>query len=175
MSRWETAVMAMISVSAMGVLIAEGELTRVRYVRAMRNCLMRISEMIRYEQPDLKSLLLRIDLRGNVQEKQLTAMLHETAKRLDRTCAPQLIRLFRGQSVSRQAYGILSEEDRRVFETLLGNLGRLGLEEQIKSLEAADVGLAKREAELDEECARRAKLIRALSISGGAAAFLLIV
>ena len=68
--------MAMIGVSAMGALIADGERARVRYIQAMRRCLMRFADVLRYEQPELAQLLRRVNLRATPQERQLTQLLH---------------------------------------------------------------------------------------------------
>lgn len=51
------AVMAMISLSAIGFAVADGEMRRVRWVQAMRRTLMRINDMIRYERVPLAKLL----------------------------------------------------------------------------------------------------------------------
>ena len=45
--------MAMIGISAIGFLLSDGEKRRVRWIRAMRRCLLRMNGIIRYEQPEL--------------------------------------------------------------------------------------------------------------------------
>ena len=50
---WDTAVTAMVTFSALGFFIADGEMRRVRWIQAMRRCLLRMNSMIRYEQPTL--------------------------------------------------------------------------------------------------------------------------
>ena len=57
MVSWDVAVMAMIGISAIGFLLSDGEKRRVRWVRAMRRCLLRMNGIIRYEQPELPALL----------------------------------------------------------------------------------------------------------------------
>ena len=64
--------MAMIGISAIGFLLSDGEKRRVRWIRAMRRCLLRMNGIIRYEQPELPALLERIDLRATPQERELT-------------------------------------------------------------------------------------------------------
>ena len=88
--------MAMIGVSAMGFLIADGERSRVRYIQAMRRCLARFADVLRFEQPELAQLLRRVNLRATAQERQLTQMLHACADRLDNCVNPQLMLLFAG-------------------------------------------------------------------------------
>lgn len=167
--------MAMIGVSVTGFLIADGEKARVRYIQAMRRCLMRMGDVLRYEQPELGELLLRIDLKATAQERQLTQLLHACAARLERCVNPQLMLLFSGESARLPGYGVLSEEDRSAFETLLGELGRTGLEEQLRLIGAADERLRRREEELAQESALRARLIRTLGLTAGAAVFLLLI
>ena len=64
---WDVAVMAMIGISALGFLIADGEKRRVRWIQAMRRCLLRMNGLIRYEQPELTALLRAVDLRATPQ------------------------------------------------------------------------------------------------------------
>ena len=175
MANWDIAVMGMIFVTLLGFQLAEGERARVRYIRAMQRCLMRIRDLIRYEQPAISQLLLRIELNGTKEEKELTQLLRETAKRLTYTQTPQILQVFVSQSRKRPGYGVLSREDRHVFENLLGGLGRMGLEEQLHVLDAAQARLVRREASLEAECDKRAKLIRTLGLTGGAAVFLILI
>lgn len=175
MVSWDVAVMAMIAVSAMGFLIADGEKARVRYIQAMRKCLMRFGEVLRYEQPELAELLRRVDLRATPQERQLTGLLHACAQRLERSANPQLMLLFAGESARAPGFSVLSEEDRSAFEALLGELGRTGLDGQMRLLGAADERLRGREEELARESAMRSRLIRTLGVTAGAAVFLLLI
>ena len=52
---WDTAVMAMISLSAIGFAAADGEMRRVRWIQAMRRCILRMNDVIRYERLPLAS------------------------------------------------------------------------------------------------------------------------
>ena len=52
--------MAMIGISAIGFLLSDGEKRRVRWIRAMRRCLLRMNGIIRYEQPELPALLTSV-------------------------------------------------------------------------------------------------------------------
>ena len=175
MVSWDVAVMAMIGVSAMGFLIADGERSRVRYIQAMRRCLARFADVLRFEQPELAQLLRRVNLRSTVQERQLTQMLHACADRLDNCVNPQLMLLFAGECACSPGYGVLTEEDKTAFETFLGELGRTGLDEQMKLIGEADERLRRREAEVEHECAQRSRLIRTLGVTAGAAVFLLLI
>ena len=175
MGSWNNAVMAMISVSTLGFLISEGELKRIAWIRAMRKCLLRMNCIIRYEQPDLPSLLQRIDLRITPQERQLTAMLHACATRLQSIANPQLLLLFSHETSHLAAFGILRHEDKTAFENVIAELGRSRLQEQIQAIEQADERLRAREAELETEGKRRAQLIRSLGFACGAAMFLILV
>lgn len=172
---WDAAVMAMIAISAVGFLLSDGEKRRVFWVRAMRRCLLRMSSVIRYEQPDLVGLLLGVDLRATPQERMLTEILHRCAKRMYQCANPQLGLLFARETAHVLGYGVLSEEDRAAFEGVLGELGRSRLQEQLRLIDSADERLRAREEVLDRDCARRARLIRTLGVSCGAAAFLILV
>ncbi len=171
----ENAVAAMIVVSAMGFLAADGEVRRVRWIQAMRRCLVRFYNAIRYERPSLTELLERIDLRATHEERELTKLLHACAHRMATSSNPQLVTLFSGESAGVLGYGILSAEDRRAFEGVLAELGRTGLDEQLCLIDAADERLRAREETLRRESGRRAQLIRALGLTGGAAVFLLLI
>lgn len=175
MVSWDVAVMAMIAISAVGFLLSDGEKARVRWIRAMRRCLLRMNGVIRYERPSLPELLDRMDLQATPQERELTRLLHRCAARL-RSCAnPQLMLLFAGECARFPGYGVLSAEDRAAFEGVLAELGRTGLPEQIRLIDCADERLRVREEELARECKRRAQLIRMLGMAGGAAAFLILI
>ena len=175
MGNWDAAVMAMIAISASAFLISDGEQRRVRWIQAMRRCLLRMNGVIRYEQPGLGVLLRRIDLRSTPQERDLTLLLHACARRMETCSNPQLMLLFAGESARLPGYGVLSEEDRAAFESVLGELGRTRLPEQVRLLEHADERLRAREEKRMRECARRARLIRTLGLSGGAAGFLILI
>lgn len=175
MISWDVAVMAMIGISAIGFLLSDGEKRRVRWIRAMRRCLLRMNGIIRYEQPELPALLERIDLRATPQERELTRLLHGCAARLRTSSSPQLMLLFAGETARLPGYGVLSEEDRAAFEGVLAELGRTRLPEQIRLLDSADERLRAREEELERESGRRARIIRTLGVSLGAAAFLILI
>ena len=171
---WDVAT-SMVGVSALGFLLADGERRRVLWVQAMRRCLVRMNDLIRYEQPELCELLRRVDLRATAQERELTRLLHAAAKRLPGCVNPQLMLLFAGETARAPGYGVLSEEDREAFEAVLSELGRRGLAEQLRLIDEADERLRRREEALRRETGRRAQLIRALSLTGGAAAFLILL
>ena len=96
MTNWDVALMAMVAVSALGFLLADGERRRVRYIQAMRRCLLRMYDIIRYEQPPLCELLERVELRATQQERELTGLLHASAARMKNSVNPQLMLLFAG-------------------------------------------------------------------------------
>jgi len=175
MMGWDTAVMAMIGISAIGFLISSGEAARVQWIRAMRRCLLRMNGIIRYEQPGLAQLLLRIDLRATPQERELTKLLHACAQRIERSSNPQLMQHFAGESARLPGFGVLSAQDRQAFEGVLSELGRTRMEEQLCLIDRADERLRAREEELRHDCARRAQLIRTLGLAAGAAAFLVLI
>lgn len=175
MVSWDVAVMAMIAISAMGFLLSDGEKRRVHWVRAMRRCLLRMSSVIRYEQPGLPELLARMDLRATPQERELTHLLHRCARRLHSSVNPQLLVLFAGESARLPGYGVLSREDRAAFEGVLAELGRIRLEEQLRLIDSADERLRVREQQLACACSQRARLIRTLGVCCGAAAFLILI
>lgn len=141
----------------------------------MRRCLLRLSDVIRYEQPGVSGLLRSIDLRGTQQEKELTRLLCACADGMERSANPQLLLLFAEKSARLQAYGVLDEEDRAPFEGVLGELGRRGLREQLRLIDEADERLRCREELLRREGGRRAQLIRTLGLCCGAAAFLVLI
>lgn len=164
----------MIAISSFGFLLSDGEKRRVRWIRAMRRCLLRLSSVIRYEQPALDELLLCLDLRASQQEKELTRMLHVCAARMGGSL-DQLSLRFAEESARMPGYGVLSGEDRQAFEAVIGELGRLRLDEQLRSIDSADERLRQREEVLSRECTKRAQMIRTLGIACGAAAFLILV
>lgn len=172
---WDTAVMSLVGASALGITLAEGERSRVGYIRAMRRCLFQIQGILRYDQPPLDDLLMRIELNTTRQEKQLTGLLHACADKLRVSTNPQLLKLFEKERMRLSGYAVLSEEDRLGFEEILSELGRTGMQEQVRLLEIADERLRRREEILLQECERRSKLIRTLGVTGGAAAFLLFI
>lgn len=167
--------MAMIAVSAAGFLLSDGEKRRVYWVRAMRRCLLRMSSVIRYEQPGLPDLLARMDLRASPQERALTQLLQSCAKRMYASANPQLLILFSSESARMLGYGVLSHEDRAPFEEVLAELGRMRLPEQLALIERADERLREREEILARESRMRTRLIRTLGVCGGAAVFLILV
>ena len=175
MGNRDLALMAMIVLSAMGFLIADGERRRVLYIQAMRRCLLRMNDLIRYEQLPLEDMLMRIELRTTQQDRDLTRLLHASAQRLGHCVNPQLMLLFAGETARLPGYGVLSEEDRSAFEGVLAELGRTRLPEQIRLLDSADERLRAREEELERESGRRARIIRTLGVSLGAAAFLILI
>ena len=173
MVTWDAAVMAMVGVSAIGFLVADGERRRVAWVRALRRCLLRLSDAIRYERPDLGALLLRVDLRATPQERELTRLLRACAQRLSRGEEP--LAVFSQESARSPGYGVLHAQDREAFEAAISELGRRPLIEQLHLLGEADERLRRREEELSREANRRAQMIRALSLAGGAAVFLILI
>lgn len=175
MNNWDAAVMAMIGISATAFLVSDGEQRRVRWIQAMRRCLLQMNGIIRYEQPGLCALLQRMDLRATPQERELTRLLHACANRIQKSSNPQLMLLFASESARLPGYGVLSEEDRTAFEAVLGELGRTRLPEQIRLIDSADERLRQREETLIRECAKRTRLIRTLGLAGGAAVFLVLI
>ena len=165
----------MLAISAAGFLLSDGEKRRVHWVRAMRRCLLRMSSVIRYEQPGLPELLGRMDLRATPQERELTQLLHRCAKRMYTGTNPQLLLLFAGESARAPGYGVLSEEDRAAFESVLSELGRIRLPEQLRLIDSADERLRAREELLVRESGMRARLIRTLGVCCGAAVFLILI
>ncbi len=173
MAGWDVAVTAMGGVAAIGFLVADGEKRRVAWVSALRRCVLRFSDAVRYEQPPLATLFERIDLRATPQERELTGLLHACAGRLAR--GEEALAAFQAECVRSPGYATLHEEDRAAFEGALCELGKRALLEQLRLLGDADERLRQREAALSRDAARRAQLIRSLSLAGGAAVFLLLV
>lgn len=175
MASWEIAVMAMIGVSSVGFLLSDGEQRRVQWVRAMRRCLLRLSGLIRYEQPPLDRLLIRLELKATPQERELSRLLRVCASRLAQDAEAGIEMVFAQESARLPGYGVLSGEDRQPFEAVIGELGRLRLDEQLREIDSADERLRQREELLSRECTRRAQLIRTLGVACGAAAFLILI
>lgn len=175
MASWDAALMAFIASSAIGFLMADAELRRVRVVQAMRRCLLRMNDLIRYERLPLGQMLLRIDLRATPQEKELCRLLHQSAKRLEHCANPQLMLLFAGESAKAAWYGVLEAQDREAFEAVLSELGRTGRDEQLRLIDEADERMRLREEELRRRSSQRAQMIRTLGLSGGAAMFLILI
>ena len=172
---WDAAVMAMISLSAVGFAVADGEMRRVRWVQAMRRCMMRMNDVIRYERAPLAKLLQTIDLRATREQRELTRLLHACGARLENSVNPQLVEIFAGETNKTPSYGVLSEMDRSAFEQVFAELGRTGLDEQLRILSDADERLRQREESLRRDAARRAQMIRTMGVTGGAAVFLLLI
>lgn len=141
----------------------------------MRRCLLRLAVAIRYEQPPLEKLLACIELQSTRQERELTRLLHACAERIKDSINPQLMMVYAGESARLPSYGVLSEEDRRAFEDVIGELGRLRIEEQLRVIACAEEKLRNREATLSLESTRRAQMIRTLGAAGGAAVFLILI
>lgn len=88
---------------------------------------------------------------------------------MENSANPQLVELFVREAGRTPSYGVLAEADREAFEQVLGELGRTGLEEQLRILSEADGRLYQREESLRRDAARRAQMIRTLGVTGGAA------
>ena len=94
---------------------------------------------------------------------------------MENSANPQLVELFVREAGRTPSYGVLAEVDREAFEQVLGELGRTGLDEQLRILSEADGRLYQREESLRRDAARRAQMIRTLGVTGGAAAFLMLI
>lgn len=175
MANGDAAVLALIGISAMGFLLADGERQRLRWVQAMRRCLLRFSDAIRYEQLPLQRMLLSVDLRATQQEKLLCRLLRKCAERLEGEERIPLAEAFRAESGRIQGYGLLSLQDKAPFETMLEELGRCSLHEQIRLLSDADERLRVQEELLRRETLRRARLTASLGMCCGAAVFLMLI
>lgn len=141
----------------------------------MRRCLMRLSDVIRYDRPGLCALLEGMDLHLTRQEIALTRLLHACAARLKAGEEQRLAHAFARESARLAAFGVLSEEDRAPFEGVLGELGACSMDEQLRRIGEADERLRAREEYLRREGAKRARLIRTLGLCCGAAVFLVLV
>ena len=161
------AVMAMISLSTIGFAVADGEMRRVRWVQAMRRTLMRINDMIRYERVPLAKLLQSIELHATREQRDLTRLLHACGARLENSVNPQLVEIFAAETERTPGYGVLSQTDRSAFEQVMAELGRTGLDEQLRILSDADERLRQREECLRRDAGRRAQLIRTLGVIAG--------
>ena len=137
----------------------------------MRRCILRMNDVIRYERLPLAA---RMDLRATREQRELTRLLHLCGERMENSANPQLVELFVREAGRTPSYGVLAEADREAFEQVLGELGRTGLEEQLRILSEADGRLYQREESLRRDAARRAQMIRTLGVTGGAAAFLMV-
>ncbi len=166
--------MALIGMSAIGFLLADGEKQRIRWIQAMRRCLLRLSDVIRYERRGVRALLEGIDLRGTQQEKELTRLLHACAAQMARSDRP-LRFVYAKESARLQGYGVLSPEDRAPFERVMEELGEVALREQLRMIDEADEQLRSREAALERDGAQRTRLIRTLGVCSGAGLFLLLI
>ena len=175
MGNWDAAVTSMIGISAIGFLIADGETRRLRWVQAMRRCLLRMSDLICYDRPALGALLRRIELKATQQEKELSRLLHACAAELENHAQTGLLSSFAAQSARCASFGVVSSEDRRAFEHVLAELGQCGLSEQLYLIEEADERLRSREELLRREGAQRARLIGTLGLCCGAAVFLVLI
>ena len=118
--------------------MADGETRRVRWIQAMRRCILRMNDVIRYERLPLAALLARMDLRATREQRELTRLLHLCGERMENSANPQLVELFVREAGRTPSYGVLAEADREAFEQVLGELGRTGLEEQLRILSEAD-------------------------------------
>ena len=156
-------------------LCGGGEMRRVRWVQAMRRTLMRINDMIRYERVPLAKLLQSIELHATREQRDLTRLLHACGARLENSVNPQLVEIFAAETERTPGYGVLSQTDRSAFEQVMAELGRTGLDEQLRILSDADERLRQREECLRRDAGRRAQLIRTLGVTGGAALFLLLI
>ena len=174
MGNWDIALTALIGMSAFGFLLADGECRRVGWVRAMRRCLFRLADMIRYERHGICALLYAINLRLTPQERMLTRLLHTCAAAMERE-EEKLSFLFARESAKLHEYGVLSKEDREPFEKLIAELGEMSLDEQLRLISDADEALRRREEELNKEGAQRRRLFRTLGVCSGAGLFLLLI
>lgn len=161
--------------SAVGFLLSDGELQRIKWIRAMRRCLLRMNSMICYEHPSLTELLRNIDLRSTLQERSLTRILHTCAAQIEKSGRPEIIDIFISESTRLSGYASLGTEDRSAFEGLLDELGRTRLVEQLELIQRADGQLRMREEMLNLESEKRARLIRMLGFCSGAAMFLILI
>jgi len=174
MGNMELALTALMGMSAMGFLLADGERRRVKWIQAMRRCLLRLSDMVRYERRGICALLESISLNGSSQERMLTRLLHACAGSMQ-SKDESLNAAFARESTRVQEYGVLSAEDREAFERVLGELGEMSLTEQLRMIDEADEQLRSREALLAKACTQRERLLRTLGVCCGAGFFLILV
>ena len=149
----------MISLSTIGFAVADGETRRVRWIQAMRRCILRMNDVIRYERLPLAALLARMDLRATREQRELTRLLHLCGERMENSANPQLVELFVREAGRTPSYGVLAEADREAFEQVLGELGRTGLEEQLRILSEADGRLYQREESLRRYARKKAQQV----------------
>ena len=89
--------------------------------------------------------------------RDLTRLLHACGARLENSVNPQLVEIFAAETERTPGYGVLSQTDRSAFEQVMAELGRTGLDEQLRILSDAD------------------ERLRTLGVTGGAALFLLLI
>lgn len=131
--------------------------------------------MIRYERLRVDELLGRVRLEQTAQERQLTRILHVCAEKMAYSPDAKLRIVFVEECARLPEIGVMSRDDREAFEDILDDLGKMGMEEQTRVLDSADKQLARREEMLVQEAAQKARLIRTLGLTSGAAAFLLLI
>ena len=175
MTNGDAAVLALIGISALGFLLADGERQRLKWVQAMRRCLLRFGDAIRYEQLPLQRLLCSIDLRATQQEKLLSRLLQKCAGRIEEEKEMSLGKAFEMEGAGIPGFGVLSRQDKAPFEAMLEELGRYSLHEQLRLISDADERLRVREEVLRHETVRRAKLTASLGMCCGAAVFLMLI
>ena len=163
----------MISFSAIGFAVADGETRRVRWIQAMRRCILRMNDVIRYERLPLAALLARMDLRATREQRELTRLLHLCGERMENSANPQLVELFVREAGRTPEHACWPEADRRHLNRCLASLGGQGWRNSW-ILSEADERLS-REESLRRDAARRAQMIRTLGVTGGAAAFLMLI
>lgn len=175
MGNTQAAVLAMVLISAMGFCLAEGEKQRVGWLRAMRRCLLRMKDMIRYERRDVTGLLAAIELDATRQERQLCGILHACAREAAQREGASPASCFAAARARSAPYGVLGAQDRAAFEETIAQLGRFGMQEQLLLIDEAIMRLSAREQTLGDELRTRCRLLRTLCVSGGAAMFLLLI
>ena len=156
---WNTAVMAMISLSAIGFAVADGETRRVRWIQAMRRCILRMNDVIRCERLPLAALLARMDLRATREAKELTRLLHLCGERMENSANPQLVELFVREAGRTPSYGVLAEADREAFEQVLGELGGRGWRNSFGFFPRRTGAYISGGGSLRRDAARRAQMI----------------
>ncbi len=175
MGNTDAAILALAAASAMGFLLADGEKKRLRWICAMRRCLLRLGDMIRYERRGVSALLRSVDLQGSQQEMALTRLLHSCADEMEGADSPRLALIYARRSAKMAEYGVLSREDREAFEQVLGGLGESGLKEQLDLIEAADERIRQIEETRRKDVGQRVRLIRTLGVCCGAGLFLVLI
>ena len=175
MGNTDAAILALAAASTMGFLLADGEKKRLRWICAMRRCLLRLGDMIRYERRGVSALLRSVDLQGSQQEMALTRLLHSCADEMEGADSPRLALIYARRSAKMAEYGVLSREDREAFEQVLGGLGESGLKEQLDLIEAADERIRQIEETRRKDVGQRVRLIRTLGVCCGAGLFLVLI